>query len=117
MSDSHNVYYGIFLSMWLDQRLRQYGGVLPTLALPTHTPPLVLVGRMILAMGIGLFAPPFGVGYYAACAIVRLDPADCIRPIWCYLLPLLVRLIVVALFSLDFDQVLASAYGMVDGRC
>jgi TRAP-type C4-dicarboxylate transport system permease large subunit len=24
---------------------------------------------VILAMGIGLFAPPFGVGYYTACAI------------------------------------------------
>lgn len=30
---------------------------------------------VILAMGIGLFAPPFGVGYYAACAIGRVDPA------------------------------------------
>jgi hypothetical protein len=29
-----------------------------------------------LAMGIGLFAPPFGVGYYAACAIWRVDPAE-----------------------------------------
>src|SRR5438874_10760837 len=29
---------------------------------------------IILAMGIGLFAPPFGVGYYAACAIGRVDP-------------------------------------------
>src|SRR5882762_8612185 len=28
---------------------------------------------VILAMGIGLFAPPFGVGYYAACAIGRVD--------------------------------------------
>jgi TRAP-type C4-dicarboxylate transport system permease large subunit len=37
---------------------------------------------IILAMGIGLFAPPFGVGYYAACAIGRVDPADGIRPIW-----------------------------------
>ena len=27
---------------------------------------------IILAMGIGLFAPPFGVGYYAACAICAL---------------------------------------------
>ena len=26
---------------------------------------------VILAMGIGLFAPPFGVGFYAACAIGR----------------------------------------------
>ena len=36
---------------------------------------------VILAMGIGLFAPPFGVGYYAACAIGtrrsrRGHPAD-----------------------------------------
>src|ERR1700733_14262597 len=29
---------------------------------------------VILAMGIGLFAPPFGVGYYAACAISRIHP-------------------------------------------
>src|SRR3954447_2460866 len=36
---------------------------------------------VILAMGIGLFAPPFGVGYYAACAIGRVDPAEGIRPI------------------------------------
>jgi tripartite ATP-independent transporter DctM subunit len=51
---------------------------------------------VILAMGIGLFAPPFGVGYYAACAIGRVDPAQGVRPIWPYLLALLVGLIVVA---------------------
>ena len=53
---------------------------------------------VILAMGIGLFAPPFGVGYYAACAIGRVDPADGIRPILGYLLALLVGLIIVAVF-------------------
>jgi tripartite ATP-independent transporter DctM subunit len=53
---------------------------------------------IILAMGIGLFAPPFGVGYYAACAIGRVDPAQGIRPIWGYLLALMVGLIVVAIF-------------------
>jgi len=53
---------------------------------------------IILAMGVGLFAPPFGVGYYAACAIGRVDPAEGIRPIWGYLLALLVGLIVVAIF-------------------
>jgi tripartite ATP-independent transporter DctM subunit len=53
---------------------------------------------IILAMGIGLFAPPFGVGYYAACAIGRVDPAEGIKPIWGYLLALLVGLIVVAIF-------------------
>jgi tripartite ATP-independent transporter DctM subunit len=53
---------------------------------------------IILAMGIGLFAPPFGVGYYAACAIGRVDPALGIRPIWGYLLALLIGLIIVAVF-------------------
>src|SRR5947209_16610786 len=53
---------------------------------------------IILAMGVGLFAPPFGVGYYAACAIGRVDPAEGIRPIWGYMLALLVGLIVVAIF-------------------
>ena len=44
---------------------------------------------VILAMGIGLFAPPFGVGYYAACAIGRVAPAEGMRPIWGYLLAVL----------------------------
>jgi tripartite ATP-independent transporter DctM subunit len=53
---------------------------------------------IILAMGIGLFAPPFGVGYYAACAIGRVDPAQGIRPIWGYLLALMIGLVIVAIF-------------------
>jgi len=53
---------------------------------------------IILAMGIGLFAPPFGVGYYAACAIGRVDPAQGMRPIWGYLVALLIGLIIVAIF-------------------
>jgi tripartite ATP-independent transporter DctM subunit len=53
---------------------------------------------VILAMGIGLFAPPFGVGYYAACAIGRVDPAEGVRPIMGYLFALLVGLIIVAIF-------------------
>jgi tripartite ATP-independent transporter DctM subunit len=51
---------------------------------------------VILAMGIGLFAPPFGVGYYAACAIGRVEPADGMRPIWGYMLALIIGTIVVA---------------------
>jgi tripartite ATP-independent transporter DctM subunit len=51
---------------------------------------------VILAMGIGLFAPPFGVGYFAACAIGRVDPDEGVRPIWPYLLALLIGLVVVA---------------------
>jgi tripartite ATP-independent transporter DctM subunit len=51
---------------------------------------------VILAMGIGLFAPPFGVGYYAACAISRISPDEGMRPIWGYLLALLLGTILIA---------------------
>ncbi len=51
---------------------------------------------VILAMGIGLFAPPFGVGYYAACAIGKISPDAAMGRIWPYLGALLVGLIVVA---------------------
>jgi TRAP-type C4-dicarboxylate transport system permease large subunit len=51
---------------------------------------------VILAMGIGLFAPPFGVGYYAACAISRIHPDEGMRPIVGYVLALLVGLALVA---------------------
>jgi tripartite ATP-independent transporter DctM subunit len=51
---------------------------------------------VILAMGIGLFAPPFGVGYYAACAIGRVNPDDGMRAIWGYLVALVAGLVLVA---------------------
>ncbi len=51
---------------------------------------------VILAMGIGLFAPPFGVGYYAACAIGRVEPVAGMRPILGYMLALVIGTIIVA---------------------
>lgn len=51
---------------------------------------------VVLSMGIGLFAPPFGVGYYAACAIGRVDPAKGMKPILGYVFALVAGLIVVA---------------------
>jgi tripartite ATP-independent transporter DctM subunit len=51
---------------------------------------------VILAMGIGLFAPPFGVGYYAACAISRIHPDEGIKPMLGYMLALLIGTIVIA---------------------
>ncbi|MFG1398340.1 TRAP transporter large permease subunit [Xanthobacter sp. VTT E-85237] len=52
---------------------------------------------VVLAMGIGLFAPPFGVGYYAACAISRIHPNDGMRPIVGYIVAMLIGLVIVAL--------------------
>ena len=51
---------------------------------------------VILAMGIGLFAPPLGVGYYAACAIGRVNPDAGMRRIWPYMGALVVGLLAVA---------------------
>ncbi len=50
---------------------------------------------VVLSMGVGLFAPPFGVGYYGACAIGRVDPADGMKSILGYLLALLAGLALV----------------------
>ncbi|SEP83287.1 TRAP transporter, DctM subunit [Faunimonas pinastri] len=51
---------------------------------------------VIFAMGIGLFAPPFGVGYYGACAISRIHPDEGLRHVWGYIAALLVGLFLVA---------------------
>ena len=51
---------------------------------------------VILAMGLGLFAPPLGVGYYAACAITRVNPDAGVRPIVGYMVALLIGILVIA---------------------
>jgi tripartite ATP-independent transporter DctM subunit len=51
---------------------------------------------VVLAMGIGLFAPPFGVGYYAACAISRINPDEGMKPILGYMIALLIGTLIVA---------------------
>jgi tripartite ATP-independent transporter DctM subunit len=53
---------------------------------------------VILAMGIGLFAPPLGVGFYAACAISKVSSDGVIRRVWGYLGALVVALVIVACF-------------------
>lgn len=53
---------------------------------------------VILAMGIGLFAPPFGVGFFTACAIGNVDPDEAVSRVWPYLGALLIGTIIVAIF-------------------
>ena len=50
----------------------------------------------ILAMGIGLYLPPFGVGYYIACAISKVEPQAGLRPLLTYLAVLFIGLAIVA---------------------
>ncbi|MEY9981804.1 tripartite ATP-independent transporter DctM subunit [Bradyrhizobium yuanmingense] len=51
---------------------------------------------VVLAMGIGLFAPPFGIGYYAACAISRINPDEGMKSIVGYMIALLIGTLIVA---------------------
>ena len=50
---------------------------------------------VILAMGLGLFAPPFGLCYYAACVIGGVPPDAGMRRIWIYLAWLFVGLLLI----------------------
>ena len=50
----------------------------------------------ILSMSLGLFAPPLGVGYYAACAIGQVSPNKAFNRIWIYLGALLGAVILIA---------------------
>ena len=60
---------------------------------------------VILAMGIGLFAPPFGVGFFTACAIGNVDPDEAVSRVWPYLAALLVGTIVVAAVPVAIDRI------------
>lgn len=51
---------------------------------------------VILSMGLGLFAPPFGVGYYGACAVSQTHPDEGIRPIAGYMVALFIGIVIVA---------------------
>ena len=51
---------------------------------------------VVFAMGLGLFAPPVGVGFYAACAIGKVEADLALHKIWPYLGALLVALLVIA---------------------
>jgi tripartite ATP-independent transporter DctM subunit len=51
---------------------------------------------VILSMGLGLFAPPFGVGYYGACTVAKVHPDEGIRPIAGYMIMLAVGIVIVA---------------------
>jgi tripartite ATP-independent transporter DctM subunit len=73
-----------------------FGPLLFPVARALHVHEVHYAMVVVLAMGIGLFAPPFGVGFYAACAIGRISPDDAMGRVWPYLAALMVALVVVA---------------------
>ena len=73
-----------------------FGPLLFPIARAMHINEVHYAMVVILAMGIGLFAPPLGVGYYAACAIGRVSPDAGMKRIWPYMAALLAGLLLVA---------------------
>ena len=73
-----------------------FGPLLFPIAKAAHVNEVHYAMVVILAMGVGLFAPPLGVGYYAACAIGQVSPDAGMKRIWPYLGALVVGLIAVA---------------------
>ena len=91
------------------RRITRHNRRLPPLpAIVLFGPPLFPVAKaigvhkahcamvVILAMGIGLFAPPFGIGFFSACAIGRTNPDDSLWRIWPYIGALVISLLIIA---------------------
>jgi tripartite ATP-independent transporter DctM subunit len=51
---------------------------------------------VVLAMGVGLFSPPVGIGFFSASAIGKANPENVVRPLIPYLIALLIGLLIVA---------------------
>jgi tripartite ATP-independent transporter DctM subunit len=89
--------------------------VLAPLLLPVATQigisPLHYGIVLVIAMGIGAFMPPAGVGFYVCCAIQRTEVELASRAMLPYLVVLLVGLLVVA-FVPALTLVLPHAFGL-----
>ncbi|RRH82782.1 TRAP transporter large permease subunit [Variovorax beijingensis] len=74
-----------------------FGPLLTPIAQQLGIHPLHFGTVMVIAMGLGLFAPPIGLGLFATCAITGTQVKDVARPMMKYLAVLLVTLIVLVL--------------------
>jgi tripartite ATP-independent transporter DctM subunit len=71
-----------------------FGPLLTPIAMQLGYHPLHFGIVLVIAMGIGLFSPPFGLGMYATCTIAQARLQDVVRPYARYALVLLVTLVV-----------------------
>jgi tripartite ATP-independent transporter DctM subunit len=73
-----------------------FGPLLVPVAAQLGIAPLHFGVVLVVAMGIGLFAPPLGLGLYGACLIGNVPIEDTVKPMLGYLGLLLVCLVVIA---------------------
>ena len=74
-----------------------FGPLLTPIASLLGIHPLHFGTVMVIAMGLGLFAPPIGLGLFATCAITGTEVRDVARPMVKYLAVLLLTLVLLVL--------------------
>jgi len=74
-----------------------FGPLFTPIAQQLGVHPLHFGTVMVIAMGLGLFAPPLGLGLFATCAITGTEVKHVARPMAKYLLVLFVTLIALVL--------------------
>ena len=74
-----------------------FGPLLTPIAAQLGVNPLHFGTVMVIAMGLGLFAPPIGLGLFATCAITGTEVKNVARPMMKYLAVLFVALILLVL--------------------
>ena len=74
-----------------------FGPLLTPIAQQLGVNPLHFGTVMVIAMGLGLFSPPIGLGLFATCAITGTQVKDVARPMMKYLAVLLAALVLLVL--------------------
>ena len=87
-----------------------FGPLLLPVAVKLGIDPLHFGVVLVIAMGLGLFAPPLGLGLYGACLIGNVPIEQTVKPIIGYLGLLLLCLLVIA-FVPDISTALPRAFG------
>jgi len=87
-----------------------FGPLLTPIALQLGVSPLHFGTVMVVAMGLGLFSPPVGLGLFATCAITGTELKDVVRPMAKYLFVLFVALLVLV-FVPAFSLWLPAKFG------
>ncbi len=88
-----------------------FGPLLTPIAQQLGINPLHFGTVTVVAMGLGLFAPPVGLGLFATCAITGTQVAQVARPMLKYLLVLGITLVLLVLVP-GFSMWLPSRLGM-----
>jgi len=73
-----------------------FGPLLVPVAAQIGIDPLQFGIVLVISMGIGLFAPPIGLGLLGACLIGNVALEETVKPLFCYLGLLLICVIVIA---------------------